>query len=494
MPDFISSLFDTAGFPARWNCGSGWSTELGVVHIASDIGTFLAYVSIPLLLGVFCLRRRDFPFPRVAWLFAAFILSCGVGHLIEAIIFYYPVYRLAGLTKLITATVSILTVVAMIRVVPQALALRSPAQFEEELARRMSEIEGLKRETMRLQTLVESSPEGVALIRKDGRIRFTNRAARKLLGSSPTADTSRLGGPWTQALERAKAEETRVIVESEGAKVSLTAFPVAPETSDASEEEVALLLADETETHNLNRRLILQARDLQAAGADLDAYAFTISHDLRAPLRQIAGFTDQIQRHGAEQLDSRARENLTCIQEAVGRLQHLTTALLRFARGGRAKLSTGPIDLHQLTRDVRRELDRDTPGAVEWVQGPLPMVTADGVLLRQVMRNLLENALKFTASVAAPRVEIRAERSAGQTTITISDNGVGFPAESAGEVFQVFQRLSHEDSYEGTGVGLAIVKRIVIRHGGQVFASGQVGQGATFGFTLPDETRSEPSE
>lgn len=484
MSDFFNRLLDTEGFPARWSCGSGWTTELGVLHIASDVATFVAYVSIPALLGVFYLRRKDFPFPRVAWLFAAFILSCGVGHLIEAVIFYHPVYRLAGLAKATTAVVSILTVIAMIRVVPQALALRSPAQFEAELARRLSEIEGLRGETRRLEILVESSPEGVALIQADGAVRFANSSARGLLGTSE--DEARLDAEWSSVLERAQGSGDRVTLTRGERTISLTTFPVATESAHAPDDEVAILLADETETHLLNQRLLRQTRDLQAASADLEAYAFTISHDLRAPLRQISGFADQLQRQ-AKELQPDAQESLDCIQQAAARLRLLTDALLRFARGGQSKLRLEPLDLGQLVTEVRRELERDADLSIVWNIGALPEVKADVVLMRQVIRNLLENAIKFTAGVETPRIEIRAEQDAGVVRVSVADNGVGFPPRQAEQVFNVFQRLDHDQNYAGSGVGLAIVKRIVTRHGGEVSAAAEVGAGATFTFSLPHE-------
>lgn len=486
--DFFFKLLDTEGFPARWSCGSGWTTELGVLHIASDVATFVAYVSIPALLGLFYLRRRDFPFPRVGWLFAAFILSCGIGHLIEALLFYHPVYRLAGLAKLLTALVSVATALAMVRVVPQVLALRSPAQFEAELAKRLSEIEGLRQETRRLEILVESSPEGVALIQPGGRVRFANASARSLLEEGEESEAGHLSPVWTAALEKA-AKRGRITLTQGERTVSLTTFPVASDPG-ATEGEVALLLADETETQLLNQRLIRQARELQAASADLDAYAFTISHDLRAPLRQISGFADQIERHQAEQLGPEARENLACIQQATGRLRLLTDSLLRFARGGQSKLRIVSLDLQQLVSEVSRELGRDAAGPIEWEIGPLPQVQADVVLLRQVVRNLLENALKFSREGEPPRITVRAEPGPGQVWIHVQDRGVGFESKRADQVFNLFQRLDHDEDYAGSGVGLAIVKRIVTRHGGEVMARGEVGVGATFSFSLPHEATS----
>lgn len=136
MIEFFRWLFDTDGFPARWNCGSGWTSELGWTHILSDIVIWGSYTAIPIVLAVFIIRRRDVPFPRIFWLFIAFIFFCGTGHLIEAIIFWEPVYRLAGAVKVGTAIVSLATVCALVPTMPRALSLRSPEQLELEVAER----------------------------------------------------------------------------------------------------------------------------------------------------------------------------------------------------------------------------------------------------------------------------------------------------------------------------------------------------------------------
>src|SRR5437763_177397 len=135
MYDFLTHLFDTSGFPARWHCGD-WTPGHGWLHIASDLGVWSAYVAIPFVLGSFVLRRKDIPFRSIFWLFSAFILACGGTHLMEAIIFWWPAYRLAGVIKLFTAIVSWGTVAALVPVVPKILAMRSPEELEQEMAAR----------------------------------------------------------------------------------------------------------------------------------------------------------------------------------------------------------------------------------------------------------------------------------------------------------------------------------------------------------------------
>ncbi len=144
MYDFLTHLFDTSGFPPRWSCGD-WTPGHGWLHIVSDLGVWSAYVAIPFVLGYFILRRKDIPFRSIFWLFVAFILACGATHLMEAIIFWWPAYRLAGVIKLFTAIVSWGTVAALMPVVPKMLAMRSPDELEQEIAARNEAANALRR-------------------------------------------------------------------------------------------------------------------------------------------------------------------------------------------------------------------------------------------------------------------------------------------------------------------------------------------------------------
>src|SRR6516225_3181664 len=154
MFDFLTHLFDTTGFPSRWKCGD-WTPAHGWLHIASDLSVWSAYFAIPCILAYFVLRRRDVPFPTIFWLFGAFILACGTTHLMEAIIFWHPVYRLAGVIKLLTAIVSWITVIALVPTIPKALSLRSPLELEIQVAARQKAEDALRRANAELELRVQ---------------------------------------------------------------------------------------------------------------------------------------------------------------------------------------------------------------------------------------------------------------------------------------------------------------------------------------------------
>lgn len=224
-------------------------------------------------------------------------------------------------------------------------------------------------------------------------------------------------------------------------------------------------------------------RELEAANANLNAFADSVSHDLRAPVRHIAGFAGLLRSAAA---DERARTYAAVIERSASRMNALIDSLLAFARSGAGELRREPVDLGRLVREARAELGPEAEGArVRWRVAPLPTVPGDPDLLRQVFVNLLSNALKYSRAREEARIEVWAEREAGEHALHVRDNGAGFDPALAPRLFGLFQRLHREDEFEGTGVGLANVRRVVERHGGRVWADGTPGGGATFSFTLP---------
>lgn len=248
----------------------------------------------------------------------------------------------------------------------------------------------------------------------------------------------------------------------------------------------------EEEVRQLNRDLEQRVQDrtvqLKASNQDLEAFACTVSHDLRAPLRAIHGFTRILAEDYGAQLDDAARQLLAKVQERSDRMGRLIDDLFSFSRLGRQGLSRGHVDLGALVREVIREAEPELRGRdVRWNLTQLPVVTGDRAMLRVVLINLVANALKFTRPRARAEVEIgaSADTSTDAWTVFVRDNGVGFDPRRAGTLFGVFQRLHSEAEFEGTGTGLATVRRIVEQHGGRTWAEGRVDDGATVYFALP---------
>jgi chemotaxis family two-component system sensor kinase Cph1 len=229
------------------------------------------------------------------------------------------------------------------------------------------------------------------------------------------------------------------------------------------------------------------ATELGRVNKELEAFSYTVSHDLRAPMRHIAGYVDLVAQTEGAQLSERAHRYLGHVKDAAAFAGQMVDALLDFSRMGRAALKQRPVDTASLVDGLVRELTRLEPQrAIEWDIDPaLPTLYADPLLLQVAVRNLLANAVKYSRTRQPARIAVRAVRDATGEGLEVHDNGVGFQMKYADKLFGVFQRLHQAEDFEGTGIGLANVKRIVERHGGTVRAEGVVDAGACFGFTLP---------
>ncbi len=237
----------------------------------------------------------------------------------------------------------------------------------------------------------------------------------------------------------------------------------------------------------LERRVEERTSALEAAKGDLEAFTYSAAHDLRAPLRHLNAFTELLAKNAQGKLDESGVRYLAKITSSARRMGLLVDGLLAFARLGRAAMKPTTVSVAQLVRDFREEQRGEFEERhVTWKTGPLPTVYADPGLLGAALTNLLCNALKFTRGCKEGIIEIGGRRENGMVTIFVRDNGAGFDMAYAEKLFQVFQRLHREEEFEGSGVGLATVRRIIERHEGRVWAEGAVGKGATFYFSLPD--------
>ena len=364
----------------------------------------------------------------------------------------------------------------------------------------------------RLASLVESSVD--AIIGKDlqGIITSWNKGAQTIFGyrADEMVGTSILRlipanrhEEETQILEMVKRGESvehletlRLAKDGQLIDVLISASPIKDATGKvvgvskvahtiteriAAEEKIRLLNAE------LEQRVVERTAQLQAANQELEAFSYSVSHDLRAPLRHIVGFVELLQKDVAASLPEKSLRHLTTISRSAQRMGNLIDDLLSFSRVGRSEMVKTEVDLDSLVAETLRDLDAETKGRnIAWNIHPLPTVWADRPLLRQVLFNLICNAVKFTGARAEAKIEIgTAPGEANETVIFVRDNGAGFDPQYSTKLFRVFQRLHSQTEFEGTGIGLANVQRIVQRHGGWVRADGVVESGAAFYFSLP---------
>lgn len=257
--------------------------------------------------------------------------------------------------------------------------------------------------------------------------------------------------------------------------------------------QVGILFDDITERKRAEDQIARLNADLQASHAriteankELEAFSYSVSHDLRAPLRHVQGYVAMLERATAGQLSKEAQRYLHVIAEASTKMGQLIDDLLAFSRMSRTEMNESSVDLNAMVGEAIRLSEADGKDRnVVWQIAPLPPVMADPSLIRQVLLNLIGNAVKYSRQRDPARIEVgHAGDEGDRAVVFVKDNGAGFDMQYAHKLFGVFQRLHGAEEFEGTGIGLAIVQRVVARHGGRVWAEGAVGEGATFYFTL----------
>ncbi|BCB28669.1 hypothetical protein SKTS_35550 [Sulfurimicrobium lacus] len=288
-------------------------------------------------------------------------------------------------------------------------------------------------------------------------------------------------GRWVWILDRVNLvrDQNGMALEQVGAWLDITPRKQAEIRRQAAEERLRQL------NEELERRVAERTGQLEAANKELESFSYSVSHDLRAPLRSIDGFSEILEKRYVERLDDSGRDYLGRVRRASRRMGELIDDLLLLARMTRAELRKEPVDLSRMVWSMAREMQEAEPQRrVEWVIQDGIMVQADSRLIKVVLENLLGNAWKFTARQIEPRIEFGMIEREAEKVIFVRDNGAGFDMQYAGKLFGAFQRLHAVDEFEGTGIGLATVQRIIHRHGGRVWAEGQSGAGAVFYFTL----------
>ena len=292
-------------------------------------------------------------------------------------------------------------------------------------------------------------------------------------------------GRWEGELRHVKADETQVVVSSRWSlRRDEQGRPVAilETNNDITERK-----RREQEIESLNQELVKRSTELESINKELEAFAYSVSHDLRAPLRHMAGYTELLQKRASSGLDQKSNHYILMMLESAKRMGNLIDDLLAFSRIGRAETQKTVVSLAQLVREALTEVRQDTGERnIVWKIGALPDFYGDRSMLRLVLVNLISNAIKFTRTRTHPEIEIGcSEGNGNELVVFVRDNGVGFDMKYVSKLFGVFQRLHQSDEFEGTGIGLATVQRIIHRHGGKVWAEGMVDSGATFYFSAP---------
>lgn len=389
--------------------------------------------------------------------------------------------------------------------------------FQDITFRKLSELK-IENERARLRTLIETIPDLVWLKDTEGIYLTCNRKFERFFGakeheiigktdydfvSKELADSFRMNDREAQKAGKPKINLEWVTFSDDGHQELLETIKTPMFDSENKLIGILGVARNITELHqsqeeikqlhaNLERRVEERTTELLVANKELEAFAYTVSHDLRAPLRAIAGFTQILTEDFAKDLPDEGKHICSVIIENTQRMGHLIDDLLAFSRVGRSDLNLSNIDSNRIINIVYQELT--TPEQREkiiFIVDPLPTVLADNAMIKQVWFNLISNAIKFSSKCSNPEIKIWCYTKDTRTIFTIKDNGSGFGMKYANKLFGVFQRFHSNKEYEGTGVGLAIVQRIIQRHGGTIWAEAEINNGAQFYFTLSNEVKNE---
>lgn len=542
MMEFWRKLFDTSDFPPRWYCGD-WTTGHGWLHIVSDLAIWSAYFAIPCILGYFMWQRRDFPFRGIMLLFGAFILLCGTTHLMEAIIFWWPAYRLAGVIKLLTATVSCITAISLIRIAPIALAMRSPEDLQREIDARTkaelafqianNELEqrvksrtfdlvsaneslqnevherrraeaNLRKSESRFRQLANAMPQIVWVAKPDGGVEYFNqrwfdfvgRQAGDYLGHQwSTAlhpnDEKHAVDRWQQALDTQEPYEIEYRLRSEqGDYRWFLSRAMLMRDESGSLDRWFGTCTDIQDLKGLHEELRMVAARLSEADRRKDEFLATLAHELRNPLAPI--------RTGLE-IMKMIKNDPETLEEVRETMERQTQQLIT--------LVDDLLDVSRITRgkfELRRSHVRLDDAVKTAVEAAKPLVDAAGHQLTvdlpdqsigldadpnrlaQILSNLLNNAAKYTPDTG--KIVLTAKTVDKYCCISIRDNGIGIPSDKLELIFDMFTQLEQpmEKVYTGLGIGLTLVRSLVQMHGGWIEASSEgLSKGSEFRVYLP---------
>lgn len=518
---FFDRIFDNGFMPHGhcyfWQPDVLWSNVIGDGFIAA------AYFSIPVLLLAFLKRRPDIQYRVVFAAFAVFILCCGTTHLLTIISVWKPVYYLEGVMKLCTAGVSMGTVILLVNKFPRIVKLPTSEQLRlanekltKEIKNHLQTVELLKQREESLAFIMRQAPVGMATFALDGRWTQANVAWTEMIGYTESElldmnfqdithpedlpiDLNYVERFMQGSLEEASWEKRYLHKDGTPIWVLLSVSLIRDRLGDPS-YFIAQAINIETRKQNeaalvksgnlLKRTVEKRTHELQETNRDLENFIYAVTHDLRLPLKNTEGLIAALREEISESEIGKhlaIAEMIDMIEQNTLRMDNLITDLLSFSRAGRMDLQRQALDMEQIIRGL---LDTLQPvygnQNIELDLSPLPTAYGDKGTITQVWENLLSNAIKYARFSDPIRITIRGRREHGETIFSIQDNGVGFDPAYQDKLFKLFQRLHTDDVFDGTGVGLAFVSRVLQKHGGAITAESRPGEGATFTFRLPE--------
>lgn len=529
-------LFGSVAFAPHGYCLL-WEPNLIAMHAVSDLVIALSYFTIPIGIIYFLRRKQQLEYGWVFGLFALFIVFCGLTHIVGMLTLWYPAYGFQGVVKVTTAIVSAATAYAIWPIMPQAIALPTPAQLRRvndelevrirdntrinaELAAARDELETRVRartadlvranamiadreariaEAYRRTPVMMASTDmnGVLLDVSDAWVDSMGHPREDVLGRSIYAHLSMESKQfvrrrdWSGFMASGSLERLPLsFMRKDGTTFECEVSAVLLDDGVTGERRVLVVAVDMTERNRALRELETKARDMMRANESLEQFAYIASHDLQEPLRKIVLYSDMMLEGLENGRDDDVRYASGVIRDGAVRARALVSDLLAYSRAANKAIVPAEIPLDQALADARQVLSTriEESGATLLVEGPAVVLRGDRLQFGQLLQNLLSNALKYAAPGRLPVITVRTAIDARRKlTISIEDNGIGFKNEHAQKIFEPFTRLHTRSQYPGTGIGLAICRAVCERHGWRIAATGRPDEGATITVTVARE-------
>lgn len=515
--EFFLQLFEDDFMP-HGHCYY-WQPEILWSHVIGDGLTALAYFLIPAILIRFIRLRKDISFHYIFLAFALFIISCGISHLVSIVTIWVPYYRLEAVSKLFTAFVSFGTVILLMKNFSKLLQLPSPRALKVLNAELLKEAEDrkiqeayLRQSEEKFRLGMQHAPIGIALVALDGSWMEVNDATCKMLGYTREellqTNFQNLTHPDSldedldnvQKVLRGEIGSYRMekrYIHKEGHEIwGLLSVSLVRDQNDSPLHFISQIVdiqkikEAELQMLHFNQELEEKVRartvELEELNVEMENFVYTITHDLRLPVKNLIGLLDLFSMDYKQKVDDDGQVILKMLKNNIRKLDVLITDLLTFCRIKHLDLVKKPFDIQKIMLEISSELRESfTQNTMECKITELPHAYGDENSLRQVCFNLLSNALKYSSKEEHAKVEIGGRKEGNENIYWVKDNGVGFDSKQSEKLFTIFQRLHSPKEFEGTGVGLAMSKQILTKHGGRIWAEAEVGKGATFYFSLP---------
>lgn len=495
----MDQLLGTEGFNPLGLCFK-WDVTLLVMIVVGNMLAAAAFFAMPIVLLSYLRRSQLKSYHWVFFLFSAACFACGAAHGIKIWTVYQPVFGLEASFDLVSGLAFLSTVVVMWPLIPKVLAMPQPAQMEkayDELKAEMIRRESAEYRNRQLASIVESSNDAIVSFLLNGTVLSWNRGAQELFGYSVESTMGRtmrqLIGPDMDTVievlrEGRKLDTLEIPYTGSDGKTNYLSLCVSPiKDADGSVVSGAAIFRDISQIKQAERDLVKTSDQLSLSNKELEDFAWVAAHDLKEPVRTMGTYSKLLAQEYGETLDEQAQQFLDFIHGSSVTAMARIDDVLKFSAVRRERFDPHPIDLNDVAAAVKQDLQSaiKESGASIVIKGDLPVVMGKSEYLSLLLQNVLSNAIKYRGADVMPQIEISSKRENDLWLTSVKDNGIGFDAQHKDKIFQMFQRLHRDDKYPGTGLGLAMCKKIVELHGGRIWAESAPGEGTTFFFTLP---------